>query len=154
MVSCDWSPDGQLLALGLYNGKVLLRDKTGQELFSIEKPNTPIWCLAFCPQKFDTSDNSLIIGAWNQKLSLYTISGGKNFKQVGNDKELGFDPLSISFYPNGNYMVISGSDKKTSLWNKDGVHLGTINSMNDWVWSTAVNPVNNKIFSGANDGEI
>jgi len=49
VVSCDWSPDGQLLALGLYNGKVLLRDKTGAELFVIEKPNTPIWCLAFCP---------------------------------------------------------------------------------------------------------
>lgn len=80
VVSCDWSPDGQLLALGLYNGKVLIRDKTGAELFMIEKPDVPIWCLAFCPQKFDTSDNSLIVGSWNQKLSLYTIAGGKNFK--------------------------------------------------------------------------
>jgi len=51
-------------------------------------------------------------------------------------------------------MVISGSDKKSSLWNKDGVHLGTIATLNDWVWSTAVNPINNKIFSGGNDGQI
>jgi intraflagellar transport protein 122 len=49
VVCCDWSPDGQLLALGLYGGKVLLRDKTGAELFTIEKSEHPCWCLAFCP---------------------------------------------------------------------------------------------------------
>jgi intraflagellar transport protein 122 len=32
-VACDWSPDGQLLAIGLFNGTILIRDKAGQELF-------------------------------------------------------------------------------------------------------------------------
>lgn len=51
-------------------------------------------------------------------------------------------------------MVISGSDKQTTLWNKDGVLLGPVQTMNDWVWSVAVNPINHKIFAGGNNGEI
>ena len=31
--ACDWSPDGQVLAIGLINGVILVKDKTGVELF-------------------------------------------------------------------------------------------------------------------------
>ena len=51
-------------------------------------------------------------------------------------------------------MVIAGSDKKLTLWNKEGVLLGTIGEMKDWVWTTAVNPTNKNVFAGANDGAI
>lgn len=63
--SCDWSPDGQLLAIGLFNGQVLVRDKSGAEVFSINKSQQPVWTLSFCPQKFETSDNLLIVGSWD-----------------------------------------------------------------------------------------
>ena len=46
---CDWSPDGQLLAIGLFNGTILIRDKAGGELFTINKSQSPVWALAFCP---------------------------------------------------------------------------------------------------------
>lgn len=64
-LDCDWSPDGQVLAIALYNGNILLRDKGGAELTTIEKCKSPVWCLRFCPQKFDTSDNILIAGSWD-----------------------------------------------------------------------------------------
>ena len=51
-------------------------------------------------------------------------------------------------------MAIGGSDKKITLWNKEGVLLGTVGEMNDWVWSVAVNPVSKSIFAGANNGAI
>ena len=44
---CDWSPDGQILAIGLYNGKIVLRDKTGGKLSEVQKSQSPIWTLAF-----------------------------------------------------------------------------------------------------------
>lgn len=46
---CDWTPDGQVLAIGLFNGTILLRDKAGAELNEIKKSTSPIWTLAFCP---------------------------------------------------------------------------------------------------------
>ena len=49
---------------------------------------------------------------------------------------------------------MSGSDKKVSLWNREGVLLGTIGEMKDWIWSTSVNPTNQAIFAGGNNGQI
>ncbi len=51
-------------------------------------------------------------------------------------------------------MAIGGSDKKVTLWNKEGILLGTVGDMKDWIWSVAVNPVTKTIFSGANNGSI
>ena len=47
--SVDWAPDGQLLAIGLFNGQVLVRDKLGAEVFLINKSTQPAWTLQFCP---------------------------------------------------------------------------------------------------------
>jgi intraflagellar transport protein 122 len=77
--------------------------------------------------------------------------GGKEAKPL-TTKDLGFDPCSITFYPKGDYMVMAGSDKKITLWNRDAVNLGKVGEMKDWIWSTALNPVNRSIFSGANNG--
>ena len=154
-LDCDWSPDGQILAIALYTGKILLRDKNGGELTTIDKSLTsPVWCLRFCPQKFDTSDNLLIAGSWDQKLSIYSIAGGKTVKPIGTDKDLGYDPCSITFYPSGEYMVLAGSDRKVTLWNKEGIKLGLIGETKDWVWQTAVNPGTKTLFAGANNGQL
>jgi intraflagellar transport protein 122 len=45
----DWSPDGQILAVGLFNGSILLRDKNGNDLTTIQKSQDPVWTLSFCP---------------------------------------------------------------------------------------------------------
>ena len=51
-------------------------------------------------------------------------------------------------------MVMSGSDKKITVWNRDCVNLGSVGEMKDWIWSTAVNNVNRSIFAGCNDGLV
>lgn len=51
-------------------------------------------------------------------------------------------------------MAISGSDKKITLWNKEGVLLGTVGEMKDWIWSVTVNPVTKSVFCGSNNGSI
>jgi len=150
----DWSPDGQLLAIGLYNGTVILRDKNGGKIAELMKSISPIWCVQFCPKKFDTTDNTLCIGAWEEKISFYSITGGKAFTQVGVDKKLGFDPLSISYFSNGQYMVIGGTNKKLTLWNKEGVKLGEIGDMNDWIFSCSVMNDSNKVLGSTNQGQL
>lgn len=49
---------------------------------------------------------------------------------------------------------MGGSDRKITLWNKEGVLLGTVGEMKDWIWSVGVNPVSKSIFCGANNGTI
>ena len=60
----------------------------------------------------------------------------------------------MMFFPKGDYFVMAGSDKKISLWNREGVMLGKIGEQNDWIWSVSVNPKNNCIFAGGNNGQI
>ena len=75
-------------------------------------------------------------------------------KPIGTDKDLGFDPCSIVFYPTGEYFCMAGSDKQVTLWNKEGIKLGKIGDLQDWVWSVAVNPGTESVFAGANNGGI
>jgi intraflagellar transport protein 122 len=87
-------------------------------------------------------------------MSIFSIQGGKQAKPVGSDKDLGFDPCSMSFFPKGDYFVMSGSNKKITLWNREGVLLGEVGENPDWIWSTSVNPKNNNVVSGGNGGQI
>lgn len=64
---CDlrWTNDGQYLALGMMNGVVSIRNKSGEEKVKIERPggsSSPIWSIAWNPSKYDqdnpANDNS------------------------------------------------------------------------------------------------
>jgi intraflagellar transport protein 122 len=92
-----------------------------------------VWTLSWNPSREDPY-NILAVGDWGQKLSFYQLSG----RQVGKDKVLGFDPCCLSFFPGGEYMLIGGSDKKVSLYSKEGVRLSGIGEMDSWVWSCQV----------------
>lgn len=50
--------------------------------------------------------------------------------------------------------MIGGSDKKTSLWTKEGVRLVTIGERDDWVWCCAAKPKHNFVAVGCNDGTL
>ena len=60
----------------------------------------------------------------------------------------------MQFFSNGEFLVVSGSDKKLTLWNKSLVKLGEINCLNDWVWSSSTFPDKKTIFSGTNSGQM
>ena len=49
---------------------------------------------------------------------------------------------------------MAGSDRKVTLWNKEGIKLGVIGEMRDWVWGVAVHPGTNCVFAGANNGAL
>jgi intraflagellar transport protein 122 len=89
ILSAAWSVDGSILALGLLNGWIMLRDSHGQELHRIER-RAPIWCLQFISgggtapitlgNKGNGSPNNplnnvdtdlLVVGCWDKTLSLY-----------------------------------------------------------------------------------
>ena len=147
---CSWTNDGQYLAIGLANGLVSIRNKFGEEKVKIERPGgVPIWTLSWNPAKDEVAD-ILAVGDWGQKLSFYQLSG----KQIGKDKQLGFDPCCISYFPKGEFLLIGGSDKKCYLYTKEGVRLSVISEQLSWVWSCKARAEGNYVAVGSDDGTV
>ncbi|XP_022096034.1 intraflagellar transport protein 122 homolog isoform X1 [Acanthaster planci] len=181
---CSWTNDGQYLALGMYNGCISIRSKNGDEKVKIERPGgglSPIWSIQWNPSRpksiwnkseescLSSSSNEsikksnylysrrreetqdiLAVVDWGQKMSFYHLSG----KQTGKEKNLGFDPCCLSYFPRGEYMVIGGANKQAALYTKDGVQLGVIGEQSSWVWCCEVRPDQNYVAVGCQDGTI
>jgi len=148
ILSAAYTPDGQFLALGMLNGHITIRDKAGAEKVLIERTQ-PIWTLQWNPSRDEPFD-VLAVGCWDQTLSFYQLSG----IQHGKDKRLDFDPTCVSYFSNGSYIVVGGSDKKATLMTKEGIKLTTIGERDDWVWSCVARPKQNYVAVGCNDGTI
>ena len=144
----SWTQDGTTLTLGMFDGKISLRDKGGAEKLQIKR-DSPVWTLEWNPSR-DESPCLLAVGCWDQTLSFYDNTG----HQHGRDRTLGHDPCHVSHFSNGEYLCVGGSDKKATLWTKEGVRLSTIAEREDWVWSCAPRPNANYVAIGCNDGTI
>ncbi|OAE20578.1 hypothetical protein AXG93_3873s1360 [Marchantia polymorpha subsp. ruderalis] len=92
VLCCAWTGDGQHLALGMYSGQISICNKSGVEQWNITQ---------------NKSSGYLAVGCWDGTLSFYDISG----KQIGKDKDVGFDPCCLSYH-DGKYVCVGGSDRK------------------------------------------
>jgi intraflagellar transport protein 122 len=130
----SWSGDGTTLALGHYSGLISLRDKQGAEKLTIRR-DAPVWSLQWNPSR-DEAGDALAVACWDQTLSFYDASGAQIVgpKEKSGDKKLGFDPCCVRHFSNGEYICVGGSDKKASLFTKDGVRLTAIAERDDWIW--------------------
>lgn len=153
ITSCSWTNDGLYLALGLANGSVSIRNKAGEEKGRIDRPGgsqTPIWSLAWSPIREENHD-VLCVADWGQTLSFYTLGG----KLIGKEKNLGYDPLRVSYFNNGEFVLVSGSAKTCNLHTKDGIHLGIVGEQQkSWVWCCAPRPNSNYVALGCQDGTV
>eukprot|EP00947_MAST-08B_sp_MAST-8B-sp1_P003615 g3615.t1 len=125
-----------------------IRDKSGEEKVVIER-QAPVWCLQWCPSQDEPVD-VLAVGCWDQTLSFYQLSG----IQHGKDRKLGFDPCSLAYFSNGEYIVLGGADRKATLWTKEGVKLTTIAELEDWVWCAKPRPNQHYVAIGCNSGNL
>jgi intraflagellar transport protein 122 len=67
--------------------------------------------------------------------------------QVIKDRPLGFDPLCVSWFPKGDFLLISGSNKQCYVYTRDGIQLGLVAEMPSWIWSAKVRPDMNHVVS-------
>lgn len=149
IVSSAWTPDGQQFALGLYNGHVSIRSSSGEEQVRIERGDSPIWALNWCPSR-ELEANVLAVADWSQKLSFFEASG----RQLGKDKNLGYDPCAISHFGSGEYVIMGGSNKQVQLWTADGTQMGSICQKEGWIWSCKAKPNQPYVAVGSADGTI
>ena len=97
-------------------------------------------------------DDLLAVGCWDKTLSFWGTDGA----QQGKDRKLDFDPCSLHFMgPTGEYIVLGGTDKKVTLWTREGFKLKELGKpYKGWVWAAAPRPKHNEIAVGTNDGEL
>ncbi|XP_050414597.2 intraflagellar transport protein 122 homolog [Patella vulgata] len=152
ITACSWTNDGQYMALGLYNGLVSIRNKSGEEKVKIERPGAnmaPVWAIAWNPSRDEPYD-VLAVADWGQKLSFYQLSG----KQIGKDRPLGYDPCALNWWAGGEYVILGGANKQCSLHTKEGVKLGVIGDQTSWVWCCEVREDGNYVAVGCQDGTL
>lgn len=149
VLSVSWTTDGQFIALGQFNGQVSVRDKVGNEKVRITRGNSPVWTLQWSPAPDETGD-ILAVGTFDQKLAFFRLTGVMH----GKERDLGYDPCSLAYYAGGEYILIGGSDKKVSMYTKDGTFLKALVERDDWVWTVAARPKQKFLAVGCNDGSI
>jgi intraflagellar transport protein 122 len=71
ILCASWTNDGQFLAVGMFNGLISIRDKTGLEKVTIQR-EAPVWSLCWNPSR-DEPFELLAVGCWDQTLSFYQV---------------------------------------------------------------------------------
>jgi intraflagellar transport protein 122 len=68
-----WTPDGCLLAMGLEDGRVSLRDKAGEQRSEFSRGPSPVWSVAFPPDQTASQLRNLVVAGWDGKLAFYEV---------------------------------------------------------------------------------
>lgn len=56
-------------------------------------------------------------------------------------RSLGFDPLCVGYFSDGEFIIVAGCNKAVQLFTKDGIRLGMLAELHEsWIWSTAIHP--------------
>lgn len=121
----------------------------------IDRGKAPIYGLQWAPSTSNPTPGNpvdvLAIADWNQTLSFYTISG----QIIGKERPLGFDPLCLSFFGDGESLVVSGCNKQLQLFTREGIRLGTLGEPHEsWIWSASPHPHGTAIAVGCQDGSL
>jgi len=176
-LSAAWNADGSLLALGMQNGHVSIRNMKTEEISRIER-TMPVWCLTFAMGIVTTPSSGgkgnpttttdmevLMVGCWDKTVSAYKIILPNNNVMVPaqktTERNVKFYPTSISItgglYSKNSFMLISGANKKCILFSRDCMKLTEIASKSSWVWSCATpfhGTSSTKMALGADNGDI
>lgn len=74
---------------------------------------------------------------------------------IGKERSLGFDPLTLGYSHDGEFITVAGCNKAIQLFTKDGIRLGVLGESHEsWIWSTAISPTGGSIVVGCQDGTV
>ena len=110
VLSMSWTNDGQFLALGQFDGCVSVRDASGNEKVKIEAGG-PCWSVRWSPETRRAEPNVLAVGCWDGTLAFYGLNGSR----VGSAQRLGYDPCDVSFFGEGDCVVVGGTNREARL---------------------------------------
>ena len=133
ILCASWRNDGNIIAIGLFSGKVSLYNTRGVEVGTITR-NAPVWSLAWNQCSSGEYDgHTLAIGSWDMTLSFYN----EFYQPQHEDYYLDYYPSSVSFYGKmSKYIIVGSSSGTLNLFSEEGIFLKTFGKHNGWIWST------------------
>jgi len=155
--SVAFSPDGQKVLSGSLREIKLWVLSTGQLIRTFKGHSTTINSIAFSPdgQKVLSGSNSFS-GRNGETIKLWDLDTGKiihNF-EIKNFPKYSYGASSVTFSPDGRFIVSGSDDKTVKLWNvHSGKLIRTLKGHTSWIKSTAISS-NGTVASGDHDGII
>jgi WD40 repeat protein len=140
-----FSPDGQVIAGAVLDGKVRLWSNQGELLQLLEGHQAPVWDVAFCPQHDRlvsvSSDNTAKIWQANGQL-LHTLQAS--------DASLN----GVACSNNGKFVATAGQDHLINIWTTDGTFLRTLRGHEAAVRNLAFYPDSIELASVSEDSTV
>ncbi len=139
-----------LIAIAKQTGKVTIMNLKGTIIKDFQADVSPIVSLAF-----SNSGNRLATGSENGMLRIWRMSGELSAPE-DEQKEHRARINCIAFSKDGLQLATASFDKTVRIWNANNLNEIPIilDDHNDWVWSIAFTPDNNKLLAGCKDNVI
>ncbi|KAF8375552.1 daf-10 [Pristionchus pacificus] len=171
ITACAWSRKGEYFLVALFDGRILLKTfdpadlpnfNASESTIVIERPGQePIWSILFnylvewdWRKQRENGTNSkefIVVADWARTVSYYGLDG-KKLQEKKDDLVLDFDPTCMVWINNDEYLVICGSNCQVQVYTKLGTYLGSVVTMDTWVWIIEPRPKMNQIALGCVDG--
>ena len=141
-----FSPDGQILALGTYDGSVQLwQVSEGTLLRTLEENGSEVECVAFSPD-----GQILASGSHDGNVQLWQVSDGTLLRTLEGNPD--FQRTSVAFSPDGQTLASASYDGSVQLWQvSDGTLLHNLDVNGS---SVAFSPDLRVMASGSYDGTV
>ena len=104
------------------------------------------------PITTEHEESFLLVGCWDQTFYCFDAKGDRR-KKIS-EKHIPCDPISVNFHYSGEYFVMTGSDKKISVYSRDLCYLSNLNNMDDVSFSTKFRPKSQELAITTESGLI
>lgn len=147
VISVAFSPDGQTIASGSRDGKVILWRSDGQIIRPMNGHKIVVFAVSFSP------DGEILASASKDKtIKLWRTSDGKLIRTLYGHN---YNVTSVSFSPDGKLIVSASKDNTIKLWkSNNGQLLKTLVGHTKRVISVSFSPDSQTIVSGSRDNTI
>ena len=93
-----------------------------------------------------------MVGCWDQTFYYFDSEGER--REKFSERHIPCNPISVNFHSSGEYFVMTGTDKKISLYSRDLGYLTELNTLNDWSWCTKFRHKSQELAITTNSGLI